>query len=357
MTLESSDQTSPTIWLSRYQDVRSAFGEEQLSTAGHAIECGQNRPLLPLQAEGPKHRRIRRQLEKCVGPASSIQLDQIVSSSVERVLGDLARGVEVEVHGAYSRPLVSAVMSELLGLSGSEPETMMALHDQVMAPHRLTGSEPAPLDIGIRIDDFLRPIVARSVRPNVSPLLQELRRPSILGQSLSEVELVDVCYLLLIAALDTVARGLTTTISLMASAQRDMIGRFVEDGSIAAVVEEILRLGSPARAVSRIAQSDFRIDDEQIRTGDRVVCLLRDANHDEAVYSVPSHFDPERVGPPHLAFGRGRHRCIGAHLARLQLTSTILAIHREELTIRVEPATQEVADPSEWLVATVRRRS
>jgi len=85
-------------------------------------------------------------------------------------------------------------------------------------------------------------------------------------------------------------------------------------------VEEMLRWATPVRNMNRTATRDVEIAGQQVNEGDRILLLYPSANRDEAVFDDPFRFDIERSPNDHVAFGAyGRHHCLGAPLARLEL--------------------------------------
>jgi len=93
--------------------------------------------------------------------------------------------------------------------------------------------------------------------------------------------------------------------------------------------EEILRWTSPITQLMRVAARDVELRGKKIREGDRVVMWHASANRDEEVFTDADRFDVGRSPNEHLAFGRGEHFCIGAHLARLELRLMLEAVLRE----------------------------
>ena len=89
---------------------------------------------------------------------------------------------------------------------------------------------------------------------------------------------------------------------------------------VPAAVEEMLRWVTPLNNFFRTALTATVVGDTAISAGDRVILLYPSANRDEAVFSDPFNFDVTRHPNPHLAFGNGTHFCVGANLARLELT-------------------------------------
>ncbi len=85
-------------------------------------------------------------------------------------------------------------------------------------------------------------------------------------------------------------------------------------------VEEMLRWATPVKNMNRTATRDVDLCGQRIHEGDRMLLLYPSANRDEAVFDDPQRFDVTRDPNPHVAFGAyGRHHCLGAPLARLEL--------------------------------------
>jgi len=109
--------------------------------------------------------------------------------------------------------------------------------------------------------------------------------------------------------------------------------RYAQDGEEALVTatEEVLRWTTPLHHFRRTATRDSVLRGRPISAGDKVVIWFPSGNRDEAVFERPDEFDVTRDPNPHLAFGRGGpHRCIGEHLARLEVQITL-----EELLRRI----------------------
>ncbi len=106
-------------------------------------------------------------------------------------------------------------------------------------------------------------------------------------------------------------------------------------------LEEILRFTPPIMAMRRTATRDTELGGTAIGKGQKVVMYYGAANRDPAVFEDPDTFDITRKLNPHMTFGGGRHHCLGAHLARLELTTMFGAM------IRRMPDMQ-LAGPVDW---------
>jgi len=107
----------------------------------------------------------------------------------------------------------------------------------------------------------------------------------------------------------------------------------------ATAIEELLRYISPVHQFRRTATRDLELGDQHVRAGDKVVIWFGAANRDPEVFADPHGLDLKRDPNPHLAFGVGPHFCLGAHLARLEMSAMLrhLLDRATGLTVTGEP--------------------
>ncbi|OCB22480.1 cytochrome P450 [Mycobacterium intracellulare] len=106
-------------------------------------------------------------------------------------------------------------------------------------------------------------------------------------------------------------------------------------------VEEMLRFNPPLMVMRRTTTRDVELRGRSIKKGQKVVMFYAGANRDPEVFENPDVFDITRKVNPHMSFGAGRHHCLGAHLARLELTSMFSTMLRRMPDM-------EVTGPAEW---------
>ena len=157
------------------------------------------------------------------------------------------------------------------------------------------------------------------------------------GRRLTREEILDICFLLMIAGLDTVTASLDCFFAYLAQ-HADQRDRLVADPElIPSAIEELFRWETPVTGVPRIAVQDTEIGGMAVRTGDQVMILLGSANTDEAEFPDADTVDLERAVNRHLAFGGGVHRCLGSHLARLELRVALREFHARIPAYRLAP--------------------
>jgi cytochrome P450 len=150
---------------------------------------------------------------------------------------------------------------------------------------------------------------------------------------LSEQELVVFGYTLLGAGFDSTASQLALSVLTLIAHHPEVwaaLGKQPE--RIPAAVEELLRgvnlFATDTSGLPRIATEDVVIGEVTVPAGDAVFLAFASANRDETVFAEPDRLDFQRADNPHLAFGDGIHRCLGAPLARLELALAIESLAR-----------------------------
>lgn len=139
-------------------------------------------------------------------------------------------------------------------------------------------------------------------------------------EPLSDVDIMFETMLVLVGGDETTRHVISGGMAALLQ-HPDQLRRLRDDPSLLPnAVEEMLRWATPVRNMNRTATRDVEIAGQQVREGDRILLLYPSANRDEAVFDRPFDFDVERRPNDHVAFGAyGRHHCLGAPLARLEL--------------------------------------
>ncbi len=138
-----------------------------------------------------------------------------------------------------------------------------------------------------------------------------------------------------------VEAGLPTSSDAIGSAIVDLVHQpsalAVSSGNPDLLVEELLRRASPIAQFARRATRDVELAGARIRAGEQVVTWMVAANHDARVFAAPDQLDPTRDPNPHVAFGAGPHRCLGAILGRRLLRAVIVTLRRRTVTLIAPP--------------------
>jgi cytochrome P450 len=184
---------------------------------------------------------------------------------------------------------------------------------------------------------FERAIDRRLTEPPRDDLITHLLSAEIEGQKLTREEILDVCFLFLLGGLDTVTATLGCSVAYLAANPEQRRRLVARPESIPGAVEEMLRWETPVAAVPRLVKQDVRLSGLEIKEGEVALLLLGAANVDEAEFDEAARVDFERERNRHLAFGSGPHRCLGSHLARMELRVALEELHRRIPDYAIEP--------------------
>jgi len=189
--------------------------------------------------------------------------------------------------------------------------------------------------------DYLTPIVEhRKLHPG-DDLVSDIVTAEIDGERLDDEHIYGFLRLLLPAGAETTFRALGNC--LLALLRRpEVLARVRDDHNLLdAVIEETLRWETSVTMVNRETACPVEVAGVSVPAGASVVCATGSANHDETRYDNAEEWDLDRPAVAHLAFGTGRHQCLGMHLARMELRVGLAAILDRLPGLHLDPA----ADP------------
>jgi cytochrome P450 len=318
--------------LTRREHVEDALRKSALFCWSEVpMDLGNIRPLIPLMIDPPQHVKYRRILDPLFAPKKMALLeDEVVALVTELVDEFVARG-SCDLHEEFAVPLPCRVFLRLMGLPLEDLDIFLAVKDDIIRPPGLTMEEQAPArkKAGeIVYAYFDAEVKKRRGEAPKNDLLGEIMEKEVDGIRLTDEEVLDICFLFIIAGLDTVTDSLDCFFAYLAQ-EPDQRRLLVEDESaIPSAVEELLRWESPVPAVPRVVTEDVEYDGCPVKAGEQVMLLIGSANTDDAAHPGVDTVDLRRNPNPHLAFGGGVHRCLGSHLARVELRVALREFHR-----------------------------
>ncbi|HEY7916184.1 MAG TPA: cytochrome P450 [Acidimicrobiales bacterium] len=322
---------------------------EEFSSAMEAVDLGQSVPLIPLQVDPPDHRKYRRLLDPIFAPRQMNALEPDIARMVnERIDGFIDRG-RCEFADELAVPLPSSVFLRLVGLPLSQLDLFLSMKDGILRP---SGSDleevQASQKVAARqIEEYFADVVReRQKSPGKQDdLLSLFLSAEVEGHRLTIDEIVGICFLFILAGLDTVTDSLECFFAYLAQ-HPEQRRRIVEDPSlIPSTVEELLRWESPVTTVSRTTTSDLELGGCPIAKGSTVGIIIGAANIDEEALPDAFTVDLERNPNKHLAFGGGIHRCLGSHLARLELRIALREWHLRIPDYSLAPGAELIYQP------------
>ncbi|MET8997255.1 cytochrome P450 [Amycolatopsis sp. NPDC004169] len=290
-------------------------------------------------SDAPAHTRLRRLL----APEFTVRRLNALTARIEEIVADrldgmAAAGPRVDLVREFALPVPSLLICELLGVPYADRADFQRLS---AARFNVVEGAGAPLSALTESLAYLRDLVARQRRSPSDGLLGRLVREH--GDDIGDDELAGLADGLLTGGFETTASMLALG-SLVLLRDPVAAARLRDDDTaVAPVVEELLRYLTVVQvAFPRFARADIELAGTRICRGDIVLCSLSAADRDPTVGADLDRFDPGRDPQPHLAFGYGVHRCLGAELARRELRVAYPALLRRFPDLRLAVPTEEL---------------
>jgi cytochrome P450 len=326
--------------ISRHEDVELALRHSELfSSDMDAVSIGNVRPLIPLQINPPEHVKYRRLLDPLFAPKQVALLETDVRKLSNQLIDDFVDSGECEFNSAFAIPLPCTVFLRLLGLPLEDLELFLEFKDNIIRPPAKSPAdfERIQAETGQRIYAYFDKVLDEREEQPRDDLLTGFLEADVDGNRLTREDILDICYLFLLAGLDTVTASVGCMVSYLAR-NHEQRRRLVADPSLVpGAVEELLRWETPVPGVPRVLTEDVDVSGEHLEAGERVIVLLGSANIDEGQFPEPDRVDFERPANRHLAFGGGVHRCLGSHLARLELRVALETLHERIPDYTIKP--------------------
>jgi cytochrome P450 len=270
----------------------------------------------PITLDPPLHGKFRAPLQKTFSPkAAMARMEEIRTLCDDLIDRVIAQG-HCDFIPAIAEPLPVTVFLKMMGLPVERLGEFRALVHEFLAG---TSSDPLTAAKMIRkvADAMTGEIKARRDNPK-DDIISLLWQTEIDGEPMTLELMEDYCVLLFIAGLDTVINGMGFAVRHLAM-NPDLQDKLrAEPELITEAVEEMLRRYSFAIPMRRVTK-DTVLAGRQLNAGDVMALFIPGSGLDAREFVSPEQFDLARETKVHLAFGAGPHRCLGAHLARVEL--------------------------------------
>jgi cytochrome P450 len=318
-----------------------------------AVDLKNKRPMIPLQIDPPDQKKYRKLLDPLFAPRKMTAMEDEVAVLVNDLIDRFIERGEVDFAKEFSIPFPSQVFLTLLGLPLDELDRFLTMKDGIIRPDHVVGGvwgTPKVNEYQQKTADsvyeYFDMVLDKREVERKDDLLSHFLDAEVEGEKLTREDILDICFLFLIAGLDTVTATLDCMFSYL-SQHPEQRQQLVDDPSvIPSAIEELLRWETPVMGVARVAVSDTELGGCPIKKGDQVMIMLGSANTDEAEFPDGDVVRFDRDVNRHIAFGGGIHRCLGSHLARMELRVALREWHRRIPVYEVEPGHTLVYTPA-----------
>ncbi|MFI7699174.1 cytochrome P450 [Nonomuraea sp. NPDC049480] len=283
-----------------------------------------------INMDDPRHARLRRIVSRAFTPKMIKQFEADVEAAAAGIVDDLlAKGPGCDFVTEVAARLPLKIICDMMGIPERDyrfvferSNTILGGFDAEYGGTDVSEIAARLLNAGMELQQLVQDLAAHRAGNPTNDLTSSLVNANIDGERLSMQELGSFFILLVVAGNETTRNAISYGLRLLTNNpdQRALWLRDI-DGHAQGAVEEIVRLASPVNFMRRKVTRDYEMNGNLYRKGEKAVLFYWAANRDEAVFEDPYRFDITRNPNPHVGYGGpGPHFCLGAHLARREIT-------------------------------------
>lgn len=319
-------ETGGGFWaVTRYADAMQVYRDAEVFSSRYGMQLGTNPDAVAavsqrmlIVADPPDHTQLKRVMNRAVVPSD---FEGLIREVVQELIADALQAGALDIVEVIQR-LPTRVVCALLGVEREDWEWLGRTMTEAFEDSDELVRAVSHAEVFQYFTDLLKRRRANPGTDFVSRIATD-RRETVDGErELTDEEIIVNCLGMMAGGNETTrysaAGGL---LALVREPEQWAMLRARGAAVVPTAVEEILRWTTPGVHAMRTAMRPARVGDRDIAVGDRVTVWNISANRDERAFPDPDRFRIDRTPNRHLALGGGRHLCIGAKLARLQLAT------------------------------------
>ncbi len=322
--------------ITRYDDVRRVLEDwETFSSVGGSPAPAPIR-LGPLDADPPLHTGLRKLLNPYFSRTFALRFEEEMRAFASEIIDGWVDNGKVELLGEFAGPFVSRVLARMV--FDEKDQSKMERAKKIVVAVAEDGTEESFFELAMLSAEYLAAAIENP--PERDGVIKALVTGTLNGEPVPEDEALGAINVLFLGGLDT-TRSAIGTIAMHIAMQPELEERVRSPRWIRNDMDEFIRLTSPVGTFGRVATKDTEVGGCPVGKGERLLIRFDSANRDETKFTNADQlqFDPPRGG--NAGFGLGIHRCIGMHLARVQIAIAFDELFKRITNLRLD------ADPAD----------
>jgi cytochrome P450 PksS len=349
--------------LTRYRDVEAALRDERLSSDRTALYINQLGSLdfnliqnflhltskMMVGTDPPQHTRLRKLANPGFTTRAIESWRSIIENTTDRLLDKVQNQGGMDVVSDLSVPLPGFILPEIMGVPETDRANLLEWASDIGTFFGAAGGSTIEMEelarkaekAAVQFSALIRQLIEQRRRQPGTDMIS-LLSVAYQEQGFNLEEVPSLCIEILNAGLLTTTDQISNGVNALLS-HPDQLQKLKKNPSlINSAVEEILRFDTSVPFFFRIAKQDLRIGGKDITVGSVIALGLAAANHDPEKFEEPEVFDITRTPNEHLGFGSGIHFCVGAVLARMELTICLTTLLRRLPNLCFDPDKQAI---------------
>jgi len=325
--------------LLRHADVAEASRNPQLFSSAAGATSIYDLPVefneyfgSMISMDDPRHARLRRIVSRAFTPKMIKKFEEDVQRTAGVIVDELLATGPCDFVQRVSARLPLRIICEMMGIGDQHYEMVLRATNIILSgadpefvSENITEAQTQILTAGIELGGLVSGLAEERQASPTDDLVSALATANVDGEALTPSELASFFILLVVAGNETTRNAISHALLLFTEHpdQRELLLADF-DGRIGPAVEEIVRYVSPVIWMRRTLTSDTVMNGHAYRENDKVLLFYQAANRDDSVFPDPDRFDITRSPNPHVGFGSpGPHFCLGAHLARREISAVL----------------------------------
>ena len=316
----------------RSRDLGRIFTPKQPETQWEAFNWLHSDSIL--DSEPPKHTRLRFLVMKAFNPKKiedlKPEIERITNDLLDSASNTLREESEFDLIADFAEPLPVKVIAHLLGFPDKDEHLLRPWSQAIVKMYEVNPSQQDQDEAKKASEEFAAYVHELMLERKQNPgtdLISDLALVEEEGEKLNTQELIATCVLLLNAGHEASVNGFGNgMVATLKDPEQLALLKADPYGIAETAVDEFIRFDAPLHLFERTATKDTEIGGVEIKQGQKIAALLGSANRDASIFENPDNLDLTRSPNPHIGFGAGIHFCIGAPLARLEMTVSLPAL-------------------------------
>ncbi len=321
--------------ITRYHDIVEMSRHPELFCSGHSATSIFDMPQEFLEFFGsminmddPRHARLRRIVSAAFNPRMVSSVEQSIQAVADSIIDKVREAGECDFVTQVSSRLPLQVICDMMGIPESDYDAVFHASNVILSMGDVEyipeGADPVVtlLNAGAELAALMEGLAAFRVDNPTDDLTSELLHANVDGESLTHAELSSFFILLLVAGNETTRNAISHGLWALTEHPDQRAAWMADvDGVTPTAVDEIVRWATPVTFMRRTVTGPTTLSGHDFKEGDKCILFYNSANRDEEIFENPDRFDVLRTPNPHIGFGApGPHFCLGAHLARREIT-------------------------------------
>lgn len=335
MPVMRSEFMNRVSWvLTKYDDCLAVLKDAETYSSKSNAEVGKIMGRTVIEMDGKEHTRNRAVVQRVFVPKGLDGLQPALERVLHEILDDLAKERAVDLVSQLTERFPVQVMAHMVGIPRADYPQFQKWAIEIIG---FVKDYPRGYEASAAVREYLLPVIAERRAHPTDDIISRLVTGTVDGQGLSDEEVVSFLRLLIPAGAETTFRLIGNMLFALLT-ERDRWERVRADRSLIPwVIEETLRWETSVLMVSRQTTMPVTIRGVDIPENALVSVVVASGNRDEEHYDRPDEWDLDRRADDHLAFGFGRHHCLGYHLARLEARLALNAVLDRLPSLRLDP--------------------